>query len=150
MAVQVDVDNGTSTTPRAQLVEDRGRPMIRIARTVELYGVLNALAAHGLRQVSYRFRFFEDGDVTWRLTSCRGAGRGRVAPPSLLDGRDQLRQLLEAAIREATEGSVGSGRELVCEWKATFSPKARTWTFSGSGTVYEMDPELFDVGITLE
>jgi len=148
--MNVDVDNGVATAPRAQLVERRGQPVIQVRRTVELHEALSSLAALGVRKIGYRFRFYDDGDVTWEFTARRGAGRDPAVLPAIEAARHVLGQLLEDAIREAVEEFMGLGRELHYECKAAFDPGTGSWELSGSGTVYEIDPDLFDVGITLE
>lgn len=144
------VDNGTSTTLRGQLVGPRGRPMIRVARTVELHEALNVLATLGVRQLGYRFRFYDDGDVSWQFTGRRGAGRDPSVLPEIKAARHRLGELLEDAIRDATEGAMGLDRELHYECEAAFDPGTGSWELSGRGTVYEIDPDFFDVGLALD
>ena len=150
MDVQVDVDNGVATTPRGQLGDARGRPVIQVRRTVELHEALSSLAALGVRKLGYRFRFYDDGDVTLEFTARRGSGRDKSALPAIKAARHRLGKLLEAAIREATEEFMGLDRELHYECAAVFNSGTGSWELSGSGTVYEIAPDLFDVGITLE
>jgi hypothetical protein len=148
--VQGGVDNGVATTPRGQLVDARGLPMIRVADTVELREALNSLAALGVRRVGYRFRFYDDGDVTWEFAARRGGGRDQRGMPAFKAARYHLGELLEAAIREATEEFMDLGRELHFECFASVDPGTSMWHLSGRGTVFEMYSGLEDVGITLK
>lgn len=144
------VDSGTSSTPRAQLVETRGRLVIRVARTAELNEALASLAKLGVRQLGYRFRFYDDGDVALQFTGRRGAGRNQSVLPEIKAARHRLGELFEDAIREATEESMGLDRELHCECEAALDPRTGSWQLSGRGTVYEIDPDFSDVGLVLD
>ena len=147
---QEDVDNGVATTPRGQLGHARGRPVIQVRRTLELHEALSSLAALGVRKLGYRFRFYDDGDVTLEFTARRGSGRDKSALPAIKAARHWLGKLLEAAIREAAEGFVGFDRELLYECEAVFKPSTGSWQLSGRGTAYAVDPEFFDVGLALD
>lgn len=144
------VDSATATPPRAQLVDTGGRPMIHMAQTAELHEALNSLATLGIRKLGYRFRFFDDGSVTWQFTARHGAGRNPSVLPAIKAARHRLGQLLEEAIRDATAEFMGLDRELHYECAAAFKPSSGSWRLSGRGTIFEISPDFFDVGITLE
>lgn len=149
MDVQVDVDTGVETAALAQLVEHRGQPVIQVRRTVELQEALDELAALGVRWLGYRFRFLDDGDVSWLFTGRRGAGREKATWPAIKAARHRLGELLETAIREAAEEYMGFDRELHYECEAIFKSSTGSWQLSGHGTMYEVVPEFFDVALTL-
>lgn len=150
MDVQIDVNNGVATAPRAQLVERRGQPVIQVRRTVELHEALSSLAALGVRKLGCRFVLFDDGTAHTRFTCRRGAGRDKSALPAIEAARQRLGELLEAAIRDAAEEFVGFDRELIYECEAVFSPSTGSWQLSGHGTMYEVVPEFFGVGLALD
>jgi hypothetical protein len=131
-------------------VEHRGQPVIQLRRTVELHEALSSLAALGVRKLGYRFRFYDDGDVFREFTARRGAGRDKSALPAIKAARHRLGELLEAAIRDAAEEFVGFDRELIYECEAVFSPSTGSWQLSGHGTMYEVVPEFFGVGLALD
>jgi hypothetical protein len=137
------VDSGASVAPLARLVDDRGQPKIHVRRTVELHEALSSLAALGVRRLGYRFRFDDDGYVSWQFTERRGAGRDPSVLPAINAGRHRLGELLEAAILEAAKEFVGFGRELHYDCAAVFSPRTRSWHLSGHGS-------FFAVGLALD
>jgi hypothetical protein len=144
------IDHGSAVTPLARLAGDRGRPTIQVRRTGELVEAFHALASLGVRQLSYRFRFYDDGDVTWEFTSRRGASRDRSAWPAIKAARYRLGELLEAAIREAATEFLGFDHELLYECNAVFKPSTGSWQLDGRGTVYEIDPDVSYIGLALD
>jgi|688.fasta_scaffold305836_2 hypothetical protein len=144
------IDNGSAVAPLARLVDDRGQPTIHVRRTKELDEALNALAALGVRKLGFRFRFLDDGDVVRQFTGRRGAGRDLLVLPAIKAARHRLDELLEAAILEGAKEFVGFDRELLYECEASFDSDTRSWRLDGSGTIYEVDPNFFAVGLALD
>jgi hypothetical protein len=143
-------DSGTSVTPLARFANDRGQPTIHVRRTVELHEALSSLASLGVRKLGYRFRFLGGGDVVWQFTGRGSAGRDLPVLPAIKAALHRLGELLEAAILEGAKEFVGCGRELLYECEASFDPDTGSWQLAGTGTVYQIDPEFFDVGLALD
>lgn len=150
MDVQMNEQMEISGAPLGRLVVTRGIPMLRVRRTVELHKILCTLVELGVQRLGFHFRFHDDGDVTWQFTS-RGVARGRSSGwPAINEARQLLRQLLEDAIRAAAGGVVGYEQELHYDCELVYSRDSRTWQLGGSGAAYKIDPEFWDVGISLE
>jgi hypothetical protein len=132
------------------LTSERGLPVFMVRRSAELNEVLGELVTLGVQRLGYFFRFSSDCGVTWEHTS-RGIARGRKSDwPAIKRARQRLAFVLQDAIEQAFQHLVQDWQELQYSCECKWNRNSGLWQLSGSGTVYTIDPELWDIGISLE